>query len=72
LTDCSSDSIYNNNGCDGGNIWNGIKINKNFLKIKTTILIPYLIFQAFHYIYKNGIVSEMNYPFYSGDINMQV
>ncbi len=45
-------------------------VNINFLKIKTNI--NYFILQAFNYIYKNGIASDMNYPFYSGDINMQV
>jgi hypothetical protein len=28
--------------------------------------------KAFQYIYKNGIIKDWNYPFYSGDINVQV
>ena len=43
LTDCSSDSNYGNNGCQGGNIWN-----------------------AFRYIYENGIIEDEAYGFYSG------
>ena len=49
LTDCSSDSEYGNNGCNGGNIWN-----------------------AFHYIWKNGIIEESSYPFSSGMTGIQV
>jgi hypothetical protein len=49
LTDCSSDSEYGNDGCQGGNVWN-----------------------AYRYIYENGIIEEEAYPFYSGKIGTQV
>ena len=42
LTDCSSDSNYGNDGCNGGNVWN-----------------------AFRYIYENGIIEESEYHFSS-------
>jgi hypothetical protein len=49
LTDCSSNTEYGNNGCQGGNVWN-----------------------AFRYIYENGIIEESAFPFYSGMTGTQV
>ena len=45
LTDCSSDSNYGNDGCQGGNVW--------YILITFKILLNDLIY----FIYRNGKLS---------------